>query len=227
MRPDVNAEAGGAEGREPPPWLATLAEAAAHLPVPAPLRPPAEGARASAVLVLFGEGGPVTTAGPDVLLIQRNNGLRRHAGQPAFPGGAVDPGDSGPVACALREAAEETGLDTTGVRVLTVLPELYINPSRFRVTPVLAWWHTPTEVWPADIAEVASVTRVSVAELTDPDNRVHVRGPSGLLFPAFQVRGMLVWGFTGWLLTELLRLGGWERPWITDSTRVVDVMPRT
>ena len=49
--------------------------------------------------------------GPDLLYIQQNEGLRRHAGQPAFPGGKIEDSDDGPVAAALREAAEETGLD--------------------------------------------------------------------------------------------------------------------
>ena len=86
--------------------------------VPAPLAPPATGGRPSAVLVLFGDG----PNGPDLLLIQRSDGLRLHAGQPAFPGGAIDAGDGGPVGAALREAAEEVGLDPGGVDVVGTLP---------------------------------------------------------------------------------------------------------
>lgn len=74
--------------------------------------PPDGAGRRSAVLILFGDGD----AGPDVLIIERAHDMRSHAGQPAFPGGAVDPEDEGPVAAALREAAEETALDTTAVR---------------------------------------------------------------------------------------------------------------
>ena len=70
-----------------------------------------EDARKSAVLILFGEG----SQGPDVLLIERSAHMRSHAGQPAFPGGGVDATDDGPVAAALREAQEETGLDPEGV----------------------------------------------------------------------------------------------------------------
>ena len=51
-----------------------------------------------------------------MLLIERAHDMRSHAGQVAFPGGAVDPGDDGAVAAALREAVEETGLDPAGVR---------------------------------------------------------------------------------------------------------------
>src|SRR4029077_3086221 len=110
-------------------------------------------ARAS-VLAWSAEPAP---HGPDVLRIQRSAHLRSHAGQPAFPGGGVDPGDDGPVGAALREAAEETGLDTDGVDALAVLPDLWVPPSANVVTPVLAWWREPSEVSPADEYEVASV----------------------------------------------------------------------
>ena len=123
-------------GGGPPSWLRDLAVAVAGSPVPPLLRPPPDGGRPSAVLVLFGDG----PEGPDLLLVQRGPGLRRHSGQPAFPGGAIDPSDGGPVPAALREAAEEAGVDPAGVDVLTVLPDLFIARSGFAVTPVLAWW---------------------------------------------------------------------------------------
>jgi NUDIX domain len=88
----------GEAGDEAPAWLRRLAAAAAVMDVPRVVRPPASGGRRSAVLVLFGTG----PHGPDLLYIQKNEGLRRHAGQPAFPGGKVEDGDDGPVAAALR-----------------------------------------------------------------------------------------------------------------------------
>ncbi|ASU81897.1 coenzyme A pyrophosphatase [Nocardiopsis gilva YIM 90087] len=191
-----------------PAWLERLADAARRMPVPTVMRPPASGGRASAVLILFAEGD----TGPDVLLIQRSDGLRRHSGQPAFPGGRIEPADDGPEEAALREAVEETGLNPDGIETLALLPELYIQRSGFRVAPVLAWWHTPSAVHPADAGEVAGVERVPVAELADPVNRVRVRHPDGTIGPAFRVRGMLVWGFTAGLLYRLLVLGGWESP---------------
>jgi 8-oxo-dGTP pyrophosphatase MutT (NUDIX family) len=183
------------------------------------LRPPANGARAAAVLILFGEG----PGGPDLLLLQRASTLRKHAGQPAFPGGGVDPDDDGPVGAALREAEEETGLDPSGVSVLTTMTERYVPHSGYRVTPVVGWWHTPSAVAAADPREVASVARVPIAELTDPANRLCVRAPSGHVGPAFRVRDMLVWGFTGGLLHQVLEAGGWARPW--DDSRVEDLPP--
>jgi 8-oxo-dGTP pyrophosphatase MutT (NUDIX family) len=100
------------EDDEPvPAWLHELAGAAGTMEIPPLFRPPASGGRASAVLVLFAEG----RNGPDLLLIQRSEGLRLHAGQPAFPGGTIDAADDGPAAAALREAAEEVGVDPSGV----------------------------------------------------------------------------------------------------------------
>ncbi len=209
------------EAPEPPDWLRQLAERTRGVRAEELSRflPPAEGGRQSAVLILIGHDG----TGPDVLLIERAATLRTHAGQPAFPGGAVDPGDHGPVGAALREAAEETGLDPSGVSVFGTLPALFLPPSGFVVTPVLAWWHRPSPVRAVDPGEVASVHRVPVAELVEPANRLRVRHPSGHLGPAFHVRGLTVWGFTAGLLDRLLRLAGWERPW--DSGRVGSLSP--
>jgi 8-oxo-dGTP pyrophosphatase MutT (NUDIX family) len=197
-----------------PSWLADLAVAAAAMDVPRVMRPPAFGGRRSAVLVLFGDG-------PDLLLIQRGEGLRRHAGQPAFPGGAIEADDEGPVGAALREAAEETGLDPAGVEVLGTMPELYITRSGFRVVPVLAWWREPTAVRPVDTGEVAAVERVPVAALADPRCRLTLRHPSGRTGPAFRIGSMLIWGFTALLVDRLLALAGWERPW--DAAAVAEL----
>ncbi|HEY1915928.1 MAG TPA: CoA pyrophosphatase [Streptosporangiaceae bacterium] len=228
------AAAGPAQaGPHTPQWLRDLAAALASTPVPARLRPPDEGGRKSAILVLFGQDSQVADSAAadgagvagdlDLLLIQRRAGLRRHGGQPAFPGGAIEPADTSPVQAALREAAEEVGLDPAGVEVVAAGPDLFIAHSGFQVTPVLGWWRQPVPVRVTDPAEVAGATRVRIAELADPANRLSVRHPSGFTGPAFRASGMLVWGFTAALLDELLRLGGWERPW--DSGNVQDLPP--
>jgi 8-oxo-dGTP pyrophosphatase MutT (NUDIX family) len=187
------------------------------------MRTPAEGGRESAVLVLLAASDDEAGGSPDVLVLQRAATLRHHAGQPAFPGGAADPGDTSAADTALREAWEEVGLDRASVAVVAELPKLWIAVSDFVVTPVLAWWHAPHEVHPRDPGEVARVARLPIAELVDPRNRVRVRHPSGWLGPAFQVRGMLVWGFTAGVLAALLEMGGWARPWSPD--RIVDLPP--
>jgi 8-oxo-dGTP pyrophosphatase MutT (NUDIX family) len=197
-----------------PDWLAKITSAAPDLTVPSLLRPPADGGRPAAVLILFGEG----SHGPDLLLIERAADLRKHPGQPAFPGGAIDAADGGPVRAALREAAEETGLDPAGVRILAVMPELYIPRSDFRVTPVVGWWHTPVPVRPGDPAEIAAVLRIPIADLAAPANRLMIRYPGGEAGYAFRVAGLTVWGFTALLLDRVLALGGWEQTW--DASRV-------
>ncbi len=180
------------------------------------LRVPATGGRDSAVLVLLGEADRGGGAEPDLLVLERAATLRNHAGQPAFPGGAAEPGDGGPPGTALREASEEVGLDPASVTVLADLPRLWIPVSDFVVTPVLAWWHAPHEVSPHDPGEVARVARLPIAEFVDPANRVRVRHPSGWVGPGFQVRGMLVWGFTAGVIAGLLEMGGWAGPWRQD-----------
>ncbi|MCP2340375.1 8-oxo-dGTP pyrophosphatase MutT (NUDIX family) [Actinomadura rupiterrae] len=202
-----------------PAWLDRFLRDAPRMPVPEGMRP-GEGSRDAAVLILFGEGPD----GPDILLTERAATLSNHAGQPAFPGGRIDPEDGGPIAAALREAQEETGVEPSGVDVLGTLPELYLSHSNHRVTPVIGWWREPSEIAPGHPGEVATVARVPIAELTDPANRLTVRHPSGLrLGPAFRVRGMLVWGFTAMLLTAVLQAGGWDRPW--DPSHVEDLPP--
>jgi 8-oxo-dGTP pyrophosphatase MutT (NUDIX family) len=198
-----------------PGWLRELAKAAEGMDVPRAIRPPSFGGRASAVLVLFGAG----PSGPDLLFIQRAEGLRRHPGQPAFPGGAIEPDDPTPQAAALREAAEETGVDPDGVDILGVLPELFIARSDFRVIPVIAWWREPCAVEPLDIGEVAAVERIPVADLADPARRVMVRGPNARLTVGFVTSRMLIWGFTATLVDRLLALGGWEVAWDRNNVR--------
>lgn len=182
--------------------------------------------RAAAVLILFGvldalhavhdAQDAAVSRDLDVLLLSRAATLRAHPGQVAFPGGRLDPGDDGPVAAALREAEEETGLDPTGVEVLGTLPDVPLEFSGHLVTPVLGWWRHPSPVRVVDVAESAAVFRAPVADLLDPRNRgvtIMRRGGQEWRGPAFDVGGRLVWGFTAGLLDALFDRLGWTEPW--------------
>jgi 8-oxo-dGTP pyrophosphatase MutT (NUDIX family) len=199
-----------------PPWLTPLVESVPLLTTHdvTRFRPAPGDGRHAAVLILLGDG-------PDVLLIERAGGNALHSGQPAFPGGAVEPTDAGAVHAALREAEEETGVDPAGVRVFGALPDLWLPVSDFVVSPVLGHWREPSEVAPQDPREVSRVERVAIDELIDPDNRWTVLHPSGYRGPGFQVRNMLVWGFTAGILDALLDRAGWTTPW--DEAREVVV----
>jgi 8-oxo-dGTP pyrophosphatase MutT (NUDIX family) len=205
--------AGDADGL--PEYLRRLLDASADLPLRHRMPQATATARRSAVLILFGEGAQ----GPDVLLIEKSAHLRSHAGQPAFPGGGVDPGDDFPIGTALREAEEEAGIDPAGVRVLATLQELFLPPSDRLVVPVVAWWDDPRDVTVGDPHEVARVARVPLAELTDPANRFRVSHPSGFIGPAFGVADMVVWGFTAALLDAILEAAGLARPWDVRDVR--------
>lgn len=203
--------------------------------------------RRAAVLILFGvlddepattcpDGSPVGTD-LDVLILVRAGSMRHHAGEPAFPGGKIDPEDHDRAAtqgisvqayAALREAREETGLDTDGVRVLGQLPEVPLPVSNFMVTPVIGWWDSPTSVTAVDANESTLVLRVPVADLLNPEHRRTARVHRGRLThksPAFHVHGehgtFTIWGFTGILLSRIFEELGWAQDW--DRTHYWDV----
>lgn len=207
-----------------------------------PELPPVSGhPRPAAVLVLFGalddrpaaHPAPRVPADLDLLLVGRAASLAHHPGQVAFPGGRLDDDDEGPAAAALREAAEETGLDPAGVEVLGALDQLPLHVSNHVVVPVLAWWTSPSPVAVVDHGESATVFRAPVADLVDPVNRRTARLPARVVGrplradagPAFLVPhpggAHIVWGFTALVLDRLLTELGWAEPW--DRKRTVDV----
>ncbi len=230
---------------EAPPWLHPLIDNVEKLPkaylhrLPADVRAMINAASAkasitghgrdAAVLVLF--SGPPTAPGDgvpesaDLLVTVRASSLRHHAGQAAFPGGAVDPGDAGPVATALREANEETGLDPSRVHPLVVLEKVFIAPSGFQVVPVLAYSQDPGPVTVVDEAETAVVARVPVRAFINPENRLMVYRDARSrrwAMPAFRLNEMLVWGFTAQVISAMLDVAGWAQPWDTGEVRGLD-----
>jgi 8-oxo-dGTP pyrophosphatase MutT (NUDIX family) len=208
--------------RVPPDLLAMVTASSAEATM-------AGGGRDAAVLVLF--CGPRDAppgrlpADADLLVTVRASTLRHHAGQAAFPGGATDPDDDGPVSTAFREAREETGVDTGRLHPLATLERMFIPPSGFHVVPVLAYSPDPGPVAVVDESETAIVARVPLRAFINPDNRIMVyRTANTQRFagPAFLLNEMLVWGFTGQVISAMLDVAGWAVPWDTEDVRELD-----
>ena len=101
-----------------------------------------------------------------LILTKRAAHLRRHAGQWALPGGRIDD-DETPEQTALRELAEEVGLQLTQADVLGRL-DTFITRSGFAMTPVVVWAGEARLLVP-DPAEVASIHRIAVTEFLRAD----------------------------------------------------------
>lgn len=145
--------------------------------------------------------------GADTLLLtKRPARLRTHSGQVAFPGGKRDGAES-PVACALREAREEVGLDADGVELVGSLPPRVSNAGFF--VHVVVGRIDPDYVPIPDPREVEAVLSPRFDELADAERWDWRRVPGvARLLPHFELEHGVLWGLTGRLTFDLLeRLG--------------------
>lgn len=148
----------------------------------------------------------VDRAEPTMLLTRRNDRLRTHAGQVAFPGGRADPADDGPVATALREAQEEVALPPAEVALVGCdLP--YATRTGFAIVPVVG-------VVPPDLPlrareiEVADIFEVPLAYLLDPlkriEREVEFEGGRRRYWEFLEARHR-IWGVTAAIIVNLAR----------------------
>ena len=147
---------------------------------------------------------------PGMLLTVRHENLRTHAGQIAFPGGRLDPGEDA-VAGALREAQEELGLDPASAEIVGTLAD-YRTVTGYVITPVIA-------VVPADPAlqphepEVADWFEAPLAFLLDPANQLR---RTALLhgverhYHEIPWQGRRIWGATAAIIVNLSRRLQWS-----------------
>jgi len=160
--------------------------------------------RAAAVLVLLipGDEGEAR-----VVLTERVDRGGHHSGEVSFPGGKAEATDENAAGTALREAAEEVGLDAAaaGVRVIGQLEPFWIPVSDFRVTPVLAVAkQRPVLVASAD--EVARIVEAPVdAFLAGAPIEIVERTVRDwpLRYGGYRIDGLHVWGATARILGQL------------------------
>ena len=145
--------------------------------------------------------------GLSVLLTQRTNHLRDHAGQISFPGGRMDPEDQSPNDTALRESQEEIGLDPKRVEIIGHLPQ-YLTVSGYSVTPVVGLVQAQAE-YVLDEFEVADVFEVPLSFLLDPANhqvRLWQSEQGGRRFYSMPYENRFIWGATAGMLRNLYHL---------------------
>ena len=162
-------------------------------------RAPAQGP-ASAVLVALYDGPD----GATTILTKRPAHMRKHAGEIAFPGGAIDDTDADPWAAAVREAHEEVGIEPSAVEVMGFLDPIHTVEFTLFVVPVVGWMHSRPEFVPSE-REVAKLLEPTLEELTDEDRwRFEVWRDHRVWF--YDIDGEVLWGATAYMTRLLLGL---------------------
>ncbi len=147
---------------------------------------------------------------PGVILTQRTETLRRHAGQIAFPGGRIDPGDDGPIGAALREAEEEIALPASQVAVIGTA-DRYRTVTGYDVTPVIGVVPPDLALVPAE-AEVAYVFEAPLSFLLDHANHREARANyQGHERRYYEIMwgDRRIWGATAAMIVNLSRRLKW------------------
>lgn len=148
---------------------------------------------------------------PGVILTQRTDNLSRHPGQVAFPGGRIDPGDSGAIDAALREAEEEIALPRDRVIVIGEA-DRYRTVTGFDVTPVIGIV-PPDLILIPSAAEVAQVFEVPLDFVLDAANHVEATVEwQGRNRHYYEINwdGHRIWGATAAIIVNLSRRLRWN-----------------
>ncbi len=163
-----------------------------------------EGMITAAVLVpLFTKDGQ-----RHVLLTKRSDHVEHHKGEISFPGGKLDLADPNVLACALRETAEEVGVDPQDVQVVGELDDFYTVATRFLVVPFVGVIPYPYQFRPS-AWEIAGLLAVPLEVFFDPARRTEdtwiVKGEPVEVI-SYRWQGHNIWGATARILKHFTEL---------------------
>ena len=169
-------------------------------------RDPEVTSKKSAVLVLL---NPYSSK-LSLIITKRSSKLNSHRGQVSFPGGKVDETDKNITETALRETDEEIGIQAKDIQVIGYLTKLYVPPSNFDITPVVAILKKAPD-YAINDDEVESVVEVPIQDLLDNSNileKPFFKTSSGIdrVAPYYDVMGLEIWGATAMIISEFIAL---------------------
>ncbi|MEK7798667.1 MAG: CoA pyrophosphatase [Acidobacteriota bacterium] len=165
--------------------------------------------RAAVLVPIVDDGGPLR-----LLLTRRTADLPTHAGQVAFPGGLVEPGEDDPINTALREAEEEIGLSPGAVEVLGPIDDFPTLSNTIAVTPVVGVLRRVPPLVPRE-AEVARIFDIPFADLLQADrwtSREEERAGRPYRVHYFLHEGETLWGLSARIVLHLLEVSALGSP---------------
>jgi len=143
------------------------------------------------------------------VLEQRPSYAGPHSGQISLPGGKKELIDKTIVDTALREAHEEIGINLADIELIGSLSDLYIPPSNFCVSPVVAFANK-RPAFKIDPSEVASLIEVPLKILADKNimksKVMTLSGGFVIETPYYDIDGNVIWGATAMILSEFIHI---------------------
>lgn len=136
-----------------------------------------------------------------ICLIKRPVTMKHHAGQVAFPGGRIEPGETA-LETALRETWEEIGITHYQIEVLGQLSELFVDVSGFLIRPFVGWLKS-APAFKINKAEVDKIILFPLIEFRNMLEETELDTATGkLTVPCFNFEGDIIWGATAMILSE-------------------------
>ena len=159
--------------------------------------------RAGVLLIFYPKNGEA-----HILFTKRSQEVAEHKGEISFPGGAYDTQDKTIIQTALRESKEELGLNVSEFEILGELDDVYVPPTRFLITPFVAFMNQPPKPEPS-LLEISEVLEIPASELLNPSIfREEVREAAGMKrqLQFYSYGQYVIWGATARILRQFLDL---------------------